>query len=165
MDYRIEELPTFKIAGYKIQSTNTLMKGMRDCPAFWKKIIKEQKNERLVPLITRKPFGLLGVSVYNIDNKDSKKFDYYIATATDLETPDDLEEYQVSAMTWAVFPCTRKTAGKTQRNIVKKWAPTVDYELLNSGYVSGKMNSAAPDIEVYGAGEDVEIWVPVKKGE
>lgn len=163
MDYRIEKLETFKIAGFAIHSTNAWLKGMRDCPAFWKKIIKEEKNEQLVPLINRKPFGLLGASVYNVDSTDPKKFDYYIAAATTQETPAGMSDYTVPAMTWAVFPCTRKTSGKTQMAIVKNWAPTSDYILLNTGYASGKMTSAAPDLEVYGTGDDVEIWVPVKE--
>lgn len=163
MEYRIEELEEFKIVGYKTRSTNAFMKGMRDCPAFWKKTIKENKNERLLPLITQQPLNLIGASVYNVDENDSKKFDYYIAVSTNLETPTDLEEHIVPAMTWAVLPCTRKTNGKTQMNIVNKWAPTAEYELLNTGYKSGKMSSVAPDLEVYGMSDDVEIWVPVRK--
>ncbi|MDH6364671.1 AraC family transcriptional regulator [Enterococcus sp. PF1-24] len=163
MEYRIESLGEFKIVGYKISSTNAMFKGMRDCPAFWKKIIKEKKNEILVPFITQEPLGLMGVSVYNVDSQDNKKFDYYIAASTTLETPTELEEYLVPAMTWAVFPCTRKTSGKTQMNIVNKWEPQADYQLLNTGYKSGKMISAAPDMEVYGKDDEVGIWVPVKK--
>ncbi|HIU76101.1 MAG TPA: AraC family transcriptional regulator [Candidatus Pelethocola excrementipullorum] len=163
MVFRIEEMAAFKIAGFRTHSTNALRKGMRDCPAFWKKISKEGKSEELVPMIMKKPFGLIGASVYNVDESDSKKFDYYIAAATDMETPDHMEEYIVPAMTWAVFPCTRKTSGRTQMDIVKKWAPQSDYILLNTGYASGKMVSAAPDLEVYGRDDDVEIWVPVKK--
>ncbi|WP_321385395.1 GyrI-like domain-containing protein [uncultured Enterococcus sp.] len=163
MKYRIEKLEAFTITGYAIHSTNAWMKGMRDCPAFWKKIIKEGKNEQLVPLIDKKPFGLIGASVYNVDSTDPKKFDYYIAAATTQEAPQEMDTYTVPKMTWAVFPCTRKTSGKTQMAIVKKWAPTSNYTLLNTGYASGRMISAAPDLEVYGHGDDVEIWVPVKE--
>ncbi|MGC6767265.1 GyrI-like domain-containing protein [Enterococcus sp. LJL128] len=163
MEYRIEELGEFKLAGYVKHTTNALMKGMRDCPSFWKKIMKEGKNEQLLPLINQAPFGLIGASVYNVDSKNSKRFDYYIAAATTHETPEDMNDYIVPAATWAVFPCTRKTSGKTQMNIVKKWAPNSGYDLLNTGYASGKMTSVAPDMEVYSAGEEVEIWVPVRK--
>lgn len=163
MEYRIESLNEFKIIGYKINTTNALMKGMWDCRVFWKKVLKENKNEALLPFINQKPFGLIGASVYNVDDNDSKKFEYYIAVSTNMDTPEGMEEYIVPAMTWAVFPCTRKTSGKTQMNIVNKWGPQADYQLLNSGYRSGKMISTAPDLEVYGSGDDVEIWVPVKK--
>ncbi len=163
MEYRIEKLAAFKIIGYKMHSTNAWMKGMRDCPAFWKKIIKEKKNDVLVPLINRQPLGLIGASVYNVDSNDSRKFDYYIAVSSDAKTSSGLEEYWIPAMTWAVFSCTKKTRGKTQMDIVNKWAPKAEYELLNTGYRTGKMNSAAPDLEVYGRETDVEIWVPVRK--
>ena len=164
MEFRIEELAEFKIVGYKIHSTNAFMKGMKDCPAFWKEILKAGKQEMLLPMMNQQPLGLMGVSVYNVDCNDSKKFDYYIAVSTNEETPEGLEEYTIPAMTWAVFTCTRKTSGKTQMAIVNKWAPRqTEYELLNSGYKSGKMISSAPDIEVYGMGADVEIWVPVKR--
>ena len=165
MDYRIEHLDTFKLMGYHIRSTNSFMKGMRDCPAFWKKMIKENKPESLLPFMSRQPFGLIGASVYNVDETDSQKFDYYIAVATNSETPANLTDYLVPAMTWAVFPCTLKTNRQTQLNIVRKWAPKSDYQLLNSGYQTGKMLSVAPDLEVYGSGDEVEIWVPVAKKE
>ena len=162
MEYRIEKLESFKIVGFKKCTTNANMEGMRDCPDFWKQIIAEGKNENLAKLITSPPYGLIGANVYNIDEKDAKKFDYYIGAATNLPTPKGLEEYIVPAMTWAVFPCTRTTSGETEINIVMKWAPSADYELLNTGYETGDMISAAPDLEVYKMGEDVEIWVPVK---
>ena len=38
-----------------------------------------------------------------------------------------------------------------------------DYEWLNTGYATGEMVSAGPDLEVYGQGDEVEIWVPVRK--
>lgn len=63
MEFRIVKLDEFKIVGYKINSTNDLMKGMRDCPAFWKKVIKEKKNEKLLPLTNQEPLGLLGAII------------------------------------------------------------------------------------------------------
>lgn len=48
-------------------------------------------------------------------------------------------------------------------DIVNKWAPSSKYNLLNSGYVTGKMVSGAHDLEVYGQGDDVEIWVGVEE--
>ena len=162
MEFRIETLEEFKIIGYAIDTTNAFMKGMRDCPKFWKEIVKEGKTKNLLPYMTKKPLGIIGASVYNIDRFDQKKFKYFIAVATDNETPNTMDEHVIPAMMWAVFPCTRKTLGKTQMNIVKKWAPKSDYILLNTGYFSGNMVSAAPDLEVYAQGDDAEIWVPVK---
>lgn len=164
MEHRIVELESFKLVGFKKKSSNEKRQGMKDCPAFWNEIVSSGKQEALLPLINHEPFGLIGASFYNVDKEDAKIFDYYIAVATISETPDDLAEVEVPANTWAVFPTTRKASGKTQFAIVTKWAPqSSEYELLNNGYATGEMTSSGPDIEVYGQGEEVEIWVPVRK--
>lgn len=163
MEHRIVELESFKLVGYKIASTNHKRQGMKDCPAFWNEIVASDKQAALLPLINHEPFGLIGASFYNVDERDPKKFDYYIGVATTDETPEGLEEVVVPATIWAVFPTTREKSGKTQFNIVAKWAPkSKEYKLLNSGYLTGKMTSGGPDMEVYGQGKDVEIWVPVR---
>lgn len=164
MEHRIVELETFKLAGFKKASTNEKQQGMKDCPAFWNEVLSSGKHEVLLPLINHEPYGLIGASFYNVDKMDSKKFDYYIAVATTSDTPDELIEVEVPANTWAVFPCTRATSGKTQFAIVTQWATqATGYELLNTGYATGDMTSSGPDLEVYGHGDEVEIWVPVRK--
>lgn len=164
MDYRILELEGFKLAGVKMSSTNENQQGMKDCETFWNQFISGNRQETVAPLINREPFGVIGASFYNVDPEDSKKFDYYIAAATTAATPDGMEEVEVPANTWAVFPCTGKTSGTTQIEIVTKWGPeSEEYELLNSGYMTGEMTSGGPDLEVYTQGEEMEIWVPVRK--
>ncbi|MBO0455045.1 GyrI-like domain-containing protein [Candidatus Enterococcus murrayae] len=164
MEHRIVELASFKLVGFKKESTNANRQGMKDCPAFWNEIVSAGKQESLLPMINHEPFGLIGASFYNVDDTDAQKFDYYIAVATTNDTPADLYEVEVPANMWAVFPCTRKTSGKTQFAIVSKWAPqSTEYELLNEGYMTGEMISGGPDLEVYGRGDDIEIWVPVRK--
>ncbi|MDU5334556.1 GyrI-like domain-containing protein [Enterococcus sp.] len=164
MEHRIVELESFKLVGFKKESTNDKRQGMKDCPAFWNEILSSGKQEALLPLINHEPFGLIGASFYNVDEQDAKRFDYYIAAATTSDTPAELAEVEVSGNTWAVFPCTRKTSGKTQFEIVTKWAPeSTEYALLNDGYATGEMTSAGPDLEVYGQGDEIEIWVPVRR--
>lgn len=164
MEHRIVELESFKLVGFKKESTNDQQQGMKDSPAFWNEILSSGKQESLLPLINHEPFGLIGASFYNVDEQDAKRFDYYIAVATTSDTPAGLAEVEVPANTWAVFPCTRKTSGKTQFAIVTKWAPeSKEYKLLNDGYATGEMISGGPDLEVYGQGDEVEIWVPVRR--
>lgn len=129
------------------------------------KTIVSRKHEDLLPLIDHAPFGLIGASVYNIDTQDSRKFDYYIAVSSTQNTNNKLERYKVPATTWAIFPCTRKTLHKIQLTIVNEWSKTSPYNLLNTGYQNGKMQSYAPDLEVYSEGESMEIWVPVQMKE
>ena len=106
MDYRILELEGFKLAGVKMSSTNENQQGMKDCETFWNQFISGNRQETVAPLINREPFGVIGASFYNVDPEDSKKFDYYIAAATTAATPDGMEEVEVPANTWAVFPCS-----------------------------------------------------------
>ncbi|MGM0167030.1 hypothetical protein IGI39_002010 [Enterococcus sp. AZ135] len=164
MEHRIVELESFKLVGFKQVSTNANRQGMKDCPAFWNAIVSTGKQEKLLPLINHEPFGLIGASFYNVDETDAQKFDYYIAVATTNETPEGVSEVEVPANTWAVFPCTRETSGKTQFAIVSNWAPqSKEYELLNDGYMTEEMTSGGPDLEVYGQGEEIEVWVPVRR--
>ncbi|MBM6800296.1 AraC family transcriptional regulator, partial [Coprobacillus cateniformis] len=69
--------------------------------------------------------------------------------------------YIVPAMTWAVFPCTIETIGKTEVQAITKWLPKSRYKPLNSGYITGRMKSGAPDIQYYGQDGIVEIWIGV----
>lgn len=164
MEHRIVELDNYKLVGFKKESTNENQQGMKDLPAFWNEILSSDSQASLLPLINREPFSLIGASFYNVDEVDSKRFDYYIGVATTGKTPEDMEEIEVPANIWAVFPCTRATNHQTQYNIVTKWAPnSEEYALLNTGYMTGDMVSGGPDIEVFGQGDEVEIWVPVKK--
>ncbi|GCF93851.1 hypothetical protein NRIC_17420 [Enterococcus florum] len=162
MNHRIEKMDAFRIVGVKLRSTNENMQGMKDIPAFWGEVMSQKKQMQILPLMNAAPMGLLGVSVYNSDANDAKVFDYYIACATTKATPEGMEEYTVPAATWAVFPCKKEEMGHVQMDIFTQWMPTSGYRGLNSGYETGAMNSAAPDIELYTQGDDVEIWVPVE---
>ena len=51
MEFRIKKLKEFKLIGYKISTTKAWMKGMRDCPNFWKKIVEEKKTQKLSIII------------------------------------------------------------------------------------------------------------------
>jgi AraC family transcriptional regulator len=92
---------------------------------------------------------------------NGKDFDYFIAAATDRETPDGLAEYEVPAATWAIFPCVGPmphAIQALQKRIVGEWLPNSGYEYAN-----------APDIEVYFEGDQqasdykCEVWLPVVK--
>ena len=96
--------------------------------------------------MNQEPFGLFGISVYNTAADDSRKFDHWIAVSSDHAVTGELEEYIVPAATWAVFPCTLDTIGKTEVQAIMKWLPKSDYKPLNSGYITGRMKAKAPDI-------------------
>lgn len=77
---------------------------------------------------------------------------------------EELVEFTVPAVTWAVFPCTMETIGKTEAQAITKWFPKSNYKPLNKGYITGSVKSGAPDIEYYGKDGDVEVWIAVEEG-
>lgn len=167
MEYRVESWEEFRVVGIVTQTTNEDNKGMQDVPAFWGETVSNNRQTDILPLMNQQPFGLLGINAYNTDSGDARKFNYYIACATDQAVPEGMAEYTVPAHTWAIFPCKQEEIGKVMVRIVTDWLPTSGYQLVNSGYETGYMEGGAPDLERYGEGDDVEIWVAVQqqKGE
>jgi AraC family transcriptional regulator len=93
---------------------------------------------------------------------DARKFNYYIASASDKPVPEGMVEFMVPAATWAIFPCKRTEIAEVEIRIVSEWQPTSGYELLNRGYDTGEMKSQAPDLEVHGMVDTSEVWVAVR---
>ena len=157
MNYRIEKKSAFKIVGVKEHYSMSVEECFANVPLFWQRTQQSNVIPRLYTLMNREPQGVLGVSIC----MDGKDFDYYIAVATDRETPHGLEEYIVPACTWAIFECVgaMPTAIQDlQKRIVSEWLPNSGYEYAN-----------APDIEVYFEGNQFaddykcEVWLPVEK--
>lgn len=163
LEFRIEKRDAFRVIGVMKHTTNENNAGMTAVPRFWGEVIQQGKNMEIVALMNQQPFGLMGVNVYNTDTADPKKFDYYIACATDKPVPDGMAEYTVPAATWAVFPCKRTETASVEVRIVTEWQPTSGYELLNSGYDTGEMKSGAPDLEIYDDKDNAEVWIAVRE--
>lgn len=161
--FKIETKDSFRIVGYKISTTNRKKEGVKMIPHHWKIFHEKRNNEKLFSLMNQEFQGLLGVNVYNVDDSDAKKFDYYIAVASDQDIDSELSAYQVPACTWAIFPCTVETIGKTEVMAISKWLPKAKYKALNKGYLTGKMKSHAPDIEYYGEDGYAEVWIAIDK--
>lgn len=60
-------------------------------PLFWQKTAQSGVIPRLCALMDREPEDVLGVSAC----MNGQDFDYYIAVATDQETPEDMTEYHI----------------------------------------------------------------------
>lgn len=161
--FRIEKKEGFRVVGYTIHTTNQKHAGRTEIPKFWSNFHEQQKAKELMPHMNQEPYGLFGISVYNVDVNDSRKFTYHIAVSSDDIDIQGLETYEVPPMTWAVFPCTVETVGKTEAQAITKWLPKSNYRPLNKGYLLGKMKSEAPDIQCYGENNSVEVWVAVKE--
>ena len=163
LPFRIENRDSFRVVGYRIQTTNQKGEARKSIPQHWSKFRMENRMETLIPLAGKEPYGLFGINIYNTDQTDSRKMEYLIAVSSDCEADCELSEYTVPAMTWAVFPCTLETVGKTEAQAITKWLPRSDYRPLNKGYLTGRMKSGAPDLECYGKDGLVEVWIAVKK--
>lgn len=159
--FRIEQRESFRVVGYLLQTTNQRGEGRKAIPAHWARVQAQGLERPLLALADQEPQGLLGVSIYNTDEADSRKFEYLIAVSSNRDTPADLAEYTVPAMTWAVFPCTLETIGKTEAMAISKWLPRAGYQPLNKGYITGRMNAGAPDLEHYGKDGLAEVWIAV----
>lgn len=157
MNYHIEKKPAFKIAGVKAHYNLNIEENFSDIPLFWQRSVEQGIIPRLCALLDAEPPGILGVSTC----MNGQDFDYYIAAATNKETPGDLEEYLIPACTWAIFECIGPLPAaiqNLQKRMVTEWLP-------NSGY----QYADAPDIEVYFEGDQqaedyrCQVWLPVVK--
>lgn len=163
MDFRVEKKDSFCVVGYSIQTTNQKGEGRTAAPALWSRVQKEGLDKKLLNASNQDPKGLFGLSIYNTDREDSRKFHYMVAVSSDCETLAECTTYAVPARTWAIFPCTKETIGKTEVMAITKWIPKSKYKALNKGYLTGRMKSGAPDMEHYGIDGSAEIWVAVEE--
>lgn len=158
LNYRIENKATFKVVGFSEHYQVEIQENFKAIPMFWGKIAQEGLMLQLVSQMSCQPFGVLGVSTC----MDGKTFDYYIAVASENETPIGMVDTIVPASKWAIFECIGAlphALQDLQRRIITEWLPSSGYEYAD-----------APDIEVYTEGnqqaEDYrcEVWLPIKKG-
>lgn len=157
MNYRIVKKEEFRIAGVKEHYEMNVDEAFAKVPLFWQKTTLDGKVGKILSMMNRETYGLLGVSTC----MNGKDFDYYIAVASDLSLTDDMVEYKVPAGTWAIFDCIGAMPDaiqSLQKRIVTEWLPTSGYEYAN-----------APDIEVYYEGNQkaadykCEVWLPIVK--
>lgn len=154
MNYRIEHKDAFRIVGIKLQTTMENGESYQSVPAFWGKLMQDGGPNDILALMNKEPMGLLGVCDYDPDF-NSSTFDYYIACSTDKPVAEGMSEFEIPACTWAVFPCENggtDAIQKLQQRTVMEWLPTSGFEFAK-----------APDIEVYGANGEIDIWLPVVK--
>ena len=163
LPFRIENRESFRVIGYRIQTTNKRGEGRKAVPSHWARFKTENLEGPLLALADQEPQGLFGINIYNTDEADSRIFQYLIAVPSSRDGQEGLASYTVPAMTWAVFPCTAETIGKTEALAITKWLPKSKYRALNKGYLTGRMKSAAPDLERYGKDGQAEVWIAVKE--
>lgn len=166
LPFRVEKKASFDVIGYSIKTTNKGREGRRAVPLHWHRFKEENLKDTLLPLMNREPYGILGINVYNVDESDPRIFEYFIAVSNETGVEKyngTLDTYRVPEALWAVFPCTVETIAKTEVQAISKWLPKSAYKPLNSGYITGRMKSGAPDIEYYGEDGLAEVWIAVRE--
>ncbi len=157
MNYRIEMKEAFKIVGIKKHYSMSIEESFLNVPVFWQQTVQSGIIAKLCTLMNKEPLGILGVSTC----MNGKDFDYYIAVASNQETPKDMVDYIVPESLWAVFECIGAmpvAIQNLQKRIISEWLPNSGYEYAN-----------APDIEVYFDGDQqadnykCEVWLPIVK--
>ncbi len=158
MNYRIDKREAFRIVGVGTKEPMTMEDCFEKVPQFWGRIHQEGWVPRMLPLMDGSgPMGVLGVSLC----ENGEFSGYVVAVASEKPCPEGMEEYIVPAGTWAVFDCVGPMPGAMQeleKRIVSEWLPTSGYEY-----------AAAPDIEVYGDGDQSapdyrsQVWLPIVK--
>ncbi|MBP1971323.1 AraC family transcriptional regulator [Virgibacillus natechei] len=144
MNYKFVEKEAFTVVGKK----ETVPGGSEFNPKMWERL---EAIEEIVKAYDNTYFpGTLHVSL----TKENGDVDYYIATATTKECPEELEKLEIPSLTWAVFKATGEMPDAlltTWERVYTEWFPTSGYELAE-----------APEF-VRGDDTKTEIWVPVKK--
>ncbi len=163
MEFRIEHKDAFRVVGLVIHTTSENNLCRNEVPSLWGEVIQSNMMNEIMELSNQSPSEIMGINVYNTVQNDSKKFDYYIASATNKPVQDGMVEYTVPSATWAVFPCKRTEISEVEIRIATEWQLTSGYEILNVGYETGEMDSKAPDIEVHKMDDTSEVWIAVKK--
>lgn len=155
MNYRIEKKDAFRIVGVSRPMHKEIEKNFEIVPQMWQDAAVNGTLQKLAAVMNSQPMGVLGVSACN----NEEEWKYFIAVSSSANIDDTLEEYTVSAFTWAIFPgegvCPQAIQELEQR-IVTEWLPTSGYEYDNG-----------PDIEVYLTSDPqnskFEVWIPVVK--
>ncbi len=157
MSYHIERKEAVRILGIRTPLVEDAEENMRNVPVFWKQALQEDYISKISTLSNGNPEGILGVSVYN----NPKDIYYYIATASDKPTPQDMVEYTIPEAMWVIFEndgIFKEDVQSVFRRFLTEFLPFSGYEY-----------AGLPDVEVYpfSKGQPLrghsEVWIAIKK--
>lgn len=156
MEYRIEEKGAFKVMGvsrmFSYEAANT------DIPKYW--------DEVYVGAAEKPVMGMYGICFD--EEMAGNRFRYMIADDfnADMAANKKLEEYEVPAHTWAVFPCRGPMPLPLQevnRRIFSEWLPASRYEIAEGYNIEYYSNPADFKDGTQDADYFAEVWIPVKE--
>jgi AraC family transcriptional regulator len=154
VEFKIEKKDAFRIVGVREPLYHEVEKNFEVVPQMWQKAVMNGTLEKLSRMMNSEPKGMLGVNVCN----EKEDWMYFIAVASNQPIDKSLDEYDIPAASWAIFPGsgTGQSIQELEKRIITEWLPTSGYEYAN-----------APDIEVYLNADPqntkYEVWIPVIK--
>lgn len=156
MDYSIEKKEAFRIVGAKVKMSHQMEENFKMIPEFWNQVGQNGTLEKIIACMDGSvPQGVMGISACQKD----EDWYYYIGVASEKELQDGLEEYQMPAGTWVIFPGNgpMPTAiQEVQKRAITEWLPTSGYEYANGADVELYLNQDP-------ANAQFEIWVPIQE--
>ncbi len=159
MKYRIVEEAAFQVVGLKREYSYENEENLIGIPKFWEEVNANGTDGLLFKVNNGPIKGVLGICVDNIADQ-SKKMEYWIASASNGEVPEGLDSFEIPASKWAVFEVHGPMPGampKVWKQIFSAWFPSSGYE-----------HAGTPELEVYSEDDPSspdlysEIWIPVK---
>lgn len=156
MTYRIEKKEAFRIIGIRTKLSEHIEDNRNNVPLFWDKTLKSSQFQDVIKMGNSSPKGVLGISVY----ESPQEIFYYIATATNKETPVGMYEYSIPASTWVIFEndgYVKEDVQSIFKRFYTEWLPFSGYDY-----------AGLPDIEVYPVYNEKitqghsEVWIAIK---
>lgn len=157
MNYRIEEMKEFRLVGYKERVTMNDGENFIRIPQFWNEVNTDGRCDRMMQYNDNEKLMCMGVCA----NEEETSFEYFIATGSDKEIPEDMVELIVPASTYVIFECVGKLPEGQQnmwKRVFTEWFPKSAYDLAKG-----------PQLEWYSDGDPTsdeyysEIWLPITK--
>lgn len=152
MNYRIEEKDEFRVVGVKENVSTIGGENFKRIPEIWKESMKKGTWEKINNLSNKKDSGIMGIcSDFKEDN-----FNYYIASISNKEIPDGMEELKIKKGTWVVFSCKGlENLQDTWRKIFTDWFPSSGYEHAEEAEIEWYPENSKELV--------CEIWIPIIK--
>ncbi|KGR86189.1 AraC family transcriptional regulator [Lysinibacillus odysseyi] len=159
MDYKIVEKEAFQVVGKSIRTTTMEGENNRKIAAFWNEVNHNGFAGELAK--NSGPLGLLGICM-DFD-KEQEHLTYLIGAEKNIKKiPNDWEEREIPAATWATFPvrgAMPDAMPKVWDRIFSEWFPATGYEHAGGPEMEVYLSNADPSSEDYYC----EIWIPIKK--
>ena len=151
LDYRIEEMESFKLIGW--QHRFDYKNAYQEIPNFWKKCFLERQEK-----------GCLGSFAVSIDRTgDTASFDYLIAGEyRENAIPEGCRIIEIPSFSFAKFRCVGPMPAAIQAvntRIFNEWLPGNSRYEISAGYNIEKYSPG----DIYDSGYQSEVWIPVRE--